>query len=181
MSARRQDLLHADVQPRLTKATRQTPCRDALTDHESRSLRVRLQMRFERGLGANVSRPVSRVLYRRASVGDDHSSGAHIAGRLMQPTRTLPLERSWSCSRKTWRPYSVLLLMGFAVPSPLPDARWALTPPFHPSRHAPGASEVCFLLHCPWGRPRRALPGIILPWSPDFPPAQDRTGSHPTD
>ena len=29
---------------------------------------------------------------------------------------------------------------------------------------------VCFLWHCPWGRPRRALPGTVFPWSPDFPP-----------
>lgn len=29
-------------------------------------------------------------------------------------------------------PYSVLLPVGFAVPLPLPAARWALTPPFHP-------------------------------------------------
>ena len=30
------------------------------------------------------------------------------------------------------RPYLVLLPVGFAVPLPLPVARWALTPPFHP-------------------------------------------------
>jgi len=29
---------------------------------------------------------------------------------------------------------------------------------------------VYFLLHFPWGRPRRALPGTVFPWSPDFPP-----------
>lgn len=29
---------------------------------------------------------------------------------------------------------------------------------------------VRFLLHFPWGRPRRALPGTVFPWSPDFPP-----------
>lgn len=28
---------------------------------------------------------------------------------------------------------------------------------------------VCSLWHCPWGRPRRALPGTVFPWSPDFP------------
>ena len=26
-----------------------------------------------------------------------------------------------------------------------------------------------FLWHFPWGRPRRALPGTVFPWSPDFP------------
>ncbi len=30
---------------------------------------------------------------------------------------------------------------------------------------------VCFLWHCPWGRPRRRLAGTVFPWSPDFPPS----------
>jgi hypothetical protein len=45
------------------------------------------------------------------------------------------------------------------------------------------ASAVYFLLHFPWGRPRRALPGTVFPWSPDFPPLAgfpDAKGSHPT-
>ena len=36
---------------------------------------------------------------------------------------------------------------------------------------APVASAVCFLWRYPWGRPRRALPGTVSPWSPDFPPS----------
>src|SRR5216683_7453470 len=37
------------------------------------------------------------------------------------------------------RPYSVLLPVGFAVPLALPQARCALTAPFHPYRgHLPG-------------------------------------------
>ncbi len=68
-----------------------------------------------------------------------------------------------SCS-----PYSVLLPVGFTVPCLLPNTRCALTAPFHPYL----ASEaVCFLWHFPWGRPRRALPGTVFPWSPDFPHA----------
>jgi hypothetical protein len=36
-----------------------------------------------------------------------------------------------------------------------------------------------FLWHFPWGRPRRALPGTVSPWSPDFPlPAAAESG-HP--
>jgi hypothetical protein len=35
-------------------------------------------------------------------------------------------------------------------------------------------SAVCFLWHCPWGRPRRVLPGTVFPWSPDFPPPPPR-------
>ena len=70
------------------------------------------------------------------------------------------------------RPYSVLLPVGFAVPPPLPGARCALTAPFHPCPRAArsGRAAVCFLWHFPWGRPRRALPGTVFPWSPDFPP-----------
>ena len=85
------------------------------------------------------------------------------------------------------RPYSVLLPVGFTVPLLLPVARWALTPPFHPYRAIvdPKAAEtaaVCFLWHFPWGRPRRALPGTVVPWSPDFPPAfvNAKTGGRPT-
>jgi len=32
------------------------------------------------------------------------------------------------------------------------------------------SEAVCFLWHYPWGHPRRALPGTVFPWSPDFPP-----------
>jgi len=35
------------------------------------------------------------------------------------------------------RPYSVLLPVGFAVPSPSPGTRCALTAPFHPDRGRP--------------------------------------------
>ena len=73
------------------------------------------------------------------------------------------------------RPYSVLLPVGFTMPPLSPGARCALTAPFHPYRNpvipkAYSASAVCSLWHFPWGRPRRALPGTVLPWSPDFPP-----------
>ncbi len=46
--------------------------------------------------------------------------------------------------------------------SPLPASRGTEAP-------GPGRA-VCFLWHFPWGRPRRALPGTVFPWSPDFPP-----------
>jgi len=36
------------------------------------------------------------------------------------------------------RPYSVLLPVGFTMPLPLPVARWALTPPFHPCHEIRG-------------------------------------------
>ena len=42
---------------------------------------------------------------------------------------------------------------------------------------------VCFLWHFPWSCLRRALPGTVFPWSPDFPPPAGfpyAEGSHPT-
>ncbi len=82
------------------------------------------------------------------------------------------------------RPYLVLLPVGFTVPSPLPAPRCALTAPFHPCRQARGPRPaVCSLWHFPWGRPRRALPGTVLPWSPDFPPPTggDAQGQRPAE
>ena len=73
-------------------------------------------------------------------------------------------------------PYLALLLAGLAVPSLLPRTRCALTAPFHPCR---ACTAVCFLWRYPWGRPRRALPGAMLPWSPDFPPACCHASDHP--
>ena len=49
--------------------------------------------------------------------------------------------------------------------------RGALLPhPFTLAGRAEAGPAVCFLWHFPWGCPRRALPGTVLPWSPDFPP-----------
>jgi len=85
------------------------------------------------------------------------------------------------------RPYSILLPVGFTLPTPLPAARCALTAPFHPCRPVRPCGwslglAVCSLWHCPWGRPRRALPGTVFPWSPDFPPGwlrKARPSDHP--
>ena len=96
--------------------------------------------------------------------GDDYSSRPAVARALMQPTRTA----HWKCC--ICRPYSVLLPVGFTLPPLLPDARCALTAPFHPYPLTLSHERaVCFLWHCPWGHPRRALPGTVFPWSPDFP------------
>ena len=65
------------------------------------------------------------------------------------------------------RLYLVLLPTGFTLPPPLPAARCALTAPFHPY---PINEAVYFLWHFPWSHLRRALSGVVFPWSPDFPP-----------
>src|SRR5690606_30558879 len=98
-----------------------------------------------------------------------------LGGRCRPPHATYPgggPETALKVSLR--RPYSVLLPVGFALPLPLPVARWALTPPFHPYRALPRrtGTAVCFLWHFPWGRPRRPLAGTVSPWSPDFPHPQ---------
>jgi len=110
---------------------------------------------------------------------DGHSSGTPVTRRLQQPTRTadrghtiraLPLAR-----QSSRRPYSVLLPVGFAVPLPLPDARCALTAPFHPCGSLAGGrglfSVALSLEFAALARGffRRTLSGTACPWSPDFP------------
>jgi len=95
----------------------------------------------------------------------------HLGQRLHAASRNPPgwLARKQAVaalSRDPRHPYSVLLPVGFTVPSLLPATRWALTPPFHPDL---ACEAVCFLWHFPWGRPRRTLSGTVFPWSPDFP------------
>src|SRR5687768_14396007 len=91
----------------------------------------------------NARWPVSRVLYPRA--GDDHSSRRTVAGTLVQPTRAARRKRCMC------RPYSVLLPVGFTVPSLLPGPRCALTAPFHPylPRTAGGLLSVALSLGSP--------------------------------
>ena len=114
-----------------------------------------------------ISWPVSRVLFMRRTALDDHSSGASVAGHLMQPTRTAAQKPAWG-----QRPRAVPIW--FCSRWGLPcrhccQRRGALLP--HPFTLTPDMSgAVCFLWHFPWGHPRRALPGTVFPWSPDFPP-----------
>ena len=117
--------------------------------------------------------------------GDGHSSGTPVAGRLVRPTRAAarrPARRRRiriAPGGGVRRSYLVLLPVGFSVPPPLPAARCALTAPFHPCRPPGrpvglgGVLSVALSL----GSPRRALPGTVPPWSPDFPlPAVAKSG-----
>jgi hypothetical protein len=98
-------------------------------------------------------------------VADGHSSRPRVAARLVQPTRIAWAGEPRAEARHD--PYLALLLTGLAVPPSLPSARWALTPPFHPSR-ADHAADYS-LWRFPSGFPGRALPAVTSPWSPDFP------------
>ncbi len=145
-------------------------------------------MRTKRGNEAGCEgarRPVSRVLSMPIKASPDLQGTVIPLGHaLLRASRDQPGRRgerplahpSGMTPRDTTRrPYSVLLPVGFALPPPLPEARCALTAPFHPCpQAAPVARKrvraVCFLWHFPWGRPRRPLTGTVPSWSPDFPP-----------
>ncbi len=114
--------------------------------------------------GRNTRGPVSRVLYPREGGDGDHSSRPGLADGLKQPTRAP------GRNRPMWRPYSVLHPVGFAVPRLLPAARCALAAPFRPCRAEERRIAFCGTVPDPRIRGnRRALPGTVVPWSPDFP------------
>ncbi len=116
----------------------------------------------------NARWPVSRVLSSLLRRMGDHSSRRRIAPPLKRPTRAA------GRNRPMCRPYSVLHPVGFAVPAALPKPRCALAAPFRPCRPESRRSVFCGtfpepLARFPWQRARRALPGTVIPWSPDFP------------
>jgi hypothetical protein len=126
--------------------------------------------------GASARRPISRVLYRprrrrwpflwdvrrrtpRATYPDDGAKTRPTDDSPRKITDLSPLHglapggvcRAATVAGRAVRSYRTL--------SPLPDPAGS-----------PRGLAVCFLWHCPWGRPRRVLPGTVFPWSPDFPP-----------
>jgi len=73
-----------------------------------------------------------------------------VASHLVRPTR------SSSDSGTSLAAYLALLRLGVTLPRPLPAARWALTPPFHP---CPWIRAVCFLWPFPSPHGAQVLPG----------------------
>ena len=96
---------------------------------------------------------------------DDHSSGAPVARRFVQPTRAAGRKQPW-VPKHPCRPYSVLLQVGFAWPIPVTRDAVRSYRTFSPLPRKRGG---LFLWHFPWGCPRRTLSGTLIPWSPDFP------------
>ena len=111
--------------------------------------------------------PVSRILYRGLTRGDDHSSGPRIASR---PRAANPDPRG----EAPLPPVSggVGSLFGIA-PGGACHAGDVAAPPvgFYPtvSPVPPHAEVVCSLWRCPSALAVRALPGTVASWSPDFP------------
>jgi hypothetical protein len=91
------------------------------------------------------------------SVVDNHSSGTDVTICLKQPTRE-------PCGSHVMPKhlflYLVLLLVGFTMPLLLPEARCALTAPFHPYLSF-YAQAVYSLLHWPWTCVPQVLPGTL--------------------
>jgi hypothetical protein len=121
---------------------------------------------FKLNQNGNASRPVSRVLSHGFPRLYDHSSGTSVAGRFAQPTRATG-RNTPHVLRHARSPYSVLLPVGFTLPPLLPEARCALTAPFHPSRAEPGG---LFSVALSLGLPPPDVIRHRYPWSPDFPP-----------
>src|SRR5438132_13983028 len=72
--------------------------------------------------------------------------------------------------------YLALLRLGVAVPRPLPNARWALTPPFHP--YPLDTRAVCSLWPCSVALRRPGVTWRSALWSSDF-PRMAPAASHP--
>jgi hypothetical protein len=128
-------------------------------------------------LEKRARRPVSRVLSASEGAGRPFLWDApHGAPRATYPESGAGTPVAFSaCS-----PYSVLLPVGFTVPSALPQTRCALTAPFHPYPRPDRARAVCFLWHFPSGCPGRPLTGTVFPWSPDFPLLAGASSGRPT-
>src|SRR6185436_1272019 len=65
--------------------------------------------------------------------------------------------------------YVALLRMGFAVPQPLPTARWAFTPPFHPYLASGSSRGGLFSVALSSRFPSPGVTRHPALWSPDFP------------
>lgn len=130
--------------------------------------------------------PVSRVLSRRARRpgGDGHSSGTTVAHGLVRSTRTTGRRRPWTEALSSLSdlapggacraaPVAGGAVGSYPTISPLPGIRIG----------EPRRSVFCGAFPevrgCPL--PRRALPGTVPPWSPDFPHAPPESdGARPS-
>ena len=113
---------------------------------------------------------------------DGHSSGTPVAGRLARSTRTAARKPAWRSHK--WlagRPYLILLRVGFAVPSPLPGPRCALTAPFHP--YPPAGRRFAFCGTFPGVAPAGRYPAPCFRGARTFLPRRRLggvEGGHPT-
>jgi hypothetical protein len=139
--------------PRFCQANRQTACKPGSVPPGTAQGRAETVAAIPLGRrlpGASCDRPGRR------------REGSPRATAADRPPAMTPAAPTWSCSRwglpcrRRCRPRGALLPHHFTLAA-------------RPGK--PRGLAVCFLWHCPWGCPRRALPGTAPPWSPDFPPS----------
>ena len=85
--------------------------------------------------------PISRILFPGLPQFDDHSSCHTVARTALAANPDLLRQKQPRLA--TRGPYLALLPVGLALPPLLPAARWALTPPFHPSLSPVSVSRPC--------------------------------------
>jgi len=129
--------------------------------------------RVPQGARRSVSRVLSRpkagmaIHLGRSSPNASRDRPERRRGRPARRRRRMPMPPAaptWSCSRWGFPCHRRCRRRGALLPHHFTLAAHAIP------RRAHMGSAVCFLWHFPWGRPRRALPGTVPPWSPDFPP-----------
>ena len=121
----------------------------------------------------NARRPVSRVLSLPRGRGWPFIWDARCrAPRATDPDGGVKTRLpAVSYARGSGRPSLLGLAPGGVCPAaPVTGGAGRSYRPVSPLPAPVGWPAVCFLWHFPWGRPRRALPGTVFPWSPDFPP-----------
>ena len=136
--------------------------------------------------GQIASRPVSRVLYGHQQQAIESvviiHLGCQLLGTSARPTRTTDLETGWTL-------LSTLSLFGFAPDgvyhaAAIAGARGGLLPHLFTLPASGGLFSVALSLGLARKRfPSRVLPGIVFPWSPDFPPLrpfEPSSSDHPT-
>ena len=99
--------------------------------------------------GLPTSPPINQPVYKPGSVwrGCPRVTTIPLGRRLPGASSNLPGRQDLDTGPATCaarRPYSVLLPVGFAMPLPSPEARCALTAPFHPCRHPRGIGRFVF-------------------------------------
>ena len=136
-----------------------------------------MRRRALRRCAGEAYRCVDQPAYKPGSVGPERSRAPTWRpflwdGRRRPPRATNPGD--WpgepACPSREGRAAPIRSCSRWGLPCrPRCRVRGALLP--HPFTLTPdGSGAVCFLWHCPWGRPRRTLSGTVSPWSPDFPP-----------
>jgi len=111
-----------------------------------------------------VSRPVGRVLCLALPRGDGHPSRAAVAGSLVRSTREHRAGSPQTLAQASRpKPFALLTLLqvGFTEPPQSPAALVVSYTTVSPLPPGQSQGAVCFLWHCPAGRPGLALPTTL--------------------